>query len=390
MKALKWVLLGVGGLIVIVVAIVAVFVATFDPNDHKPRIVERVKRQTGRTLAIDGKIGLTLFPKIGAVLGKVTLSAPDSATIFARVDEARVAVAVLPLLSRQVIVDRVRLKGLAVDLVRHKDGHTNFDDLTGEAARRGKPGEAPEQPPPGAPLLIDVGGIVIENATIGWRDERDGTDVRLSNLNLETGRLASGVPGRLELAARVEGMQPKAALQVNMATGYRLDLATQAVALSSLDVKVAGDAPGLAGIDTHLKGETVELDPRASRAHLSRVELTVKAAGGLDAKVSIRRLALSPDHAESEAITAELALATPPRTISARLQIAPVSAKGKQIQLPRLDVDLTAKEIDFTVQGKLTTPVTVDLQKQQAQLPGIAGDLTITGKALPGPSKASR
>ena len=118
MKTLKWGLLGVGALLVIVAAVVAVFVATFDPNDYKPRIVELVKRQTGRTLTMDGKIALTLFPKIGAAFGKVTLSAPDSPTIFARVDEARVAVAVWPLLSKQVIVDRVMLKGLAVDLVR--------------------------------------------------------------------------------------------------------------------------------------------------------------------------------------------------------------------------------------------------------------------------------
>ena len=140
------------------------------------------------------------------------------------------------------------LKGLAVDLVRYKNGRTNFDDLTGQAARQpAKPGEPPGPKPAGPPLAVDVGGIEIENAAIGWRDERDGTDVRLSDLDLKTGRLASGVPGKLALARRSRAVQPKANLQFNLDTGYRIDFATQAVALSSLEAKVSGDARGHGG-----------------------------------------------------------------------------------------------------------------------------------------------
>ena len=42
MKALKWVALGVGALVVIAVAVVGYLVATFDPNDYKHRIVDLV------------------------------------------------------------------------------------------------------------------------------------------------------------------------------------------------------------------------------------------------------------------------------------------------------------------------------------------------------------
>lgn len=389
MKALKWVLYGVGALIVLIVAVALFFVATFDPNEYKPRIVELVKQQTGRTLTVDGRIELTFFPKIGAAIGKATLSEPNSATMFARVDSAHVAVALLPLLSRQVIVDRVTLTGLAVDLVRYKDGRTNFDDLTGHAAEPGKPAERSGSRTQGPPLAIDVGGIVMQDATIGWRDEGDGTNVRLSHVTLKTGRLASRLPGKLGLSARFEGAQPKASLELNAEAGYRLDLETQAVALSSLDVKVAGDAHGLTGIEARLKGEAVDLDPKAQRVTLSRVELTAKSKDGLDAKVAIPRLDLAPDHAESQAIAAEVTLATPLRTVSAKLQISPLAAKGKQIQPARLDVDFAMKQSDLAVQGRLATSVTVDLDRQQAELPGIAGDLTITGKNIPDKSKST-
>jgi AsmA protein len=72
--------------------------------------------------------------------------------------------------------------------------------------------------------------------------------VRLSSVDLETGRIASGVPGRLKVAAKVDGKQPQVRMQVDLSTGYVLDFAQCAVALSALDLKVAGDAPGVTGL----------------------------------------------------------------------------------------------------------------------------------------------
>src|SRR5262245_182933 len=135
MKAVKWIGIAVGALVVIVLAVGAYLAATFDPNAYKPMIVERVKRQTGRTLTIDGKIALTFFPKIGLSIRKASLSEPNSPAIFAHVDQAHIGVELIPLLSKHVDVDRVRLMGLTVDLVRYKDGHTNFDDLTGQGPK---------------------------------------------------------------------------------------------------------------------------------------------------------------------------------------------------------------------------------------------------------------
>ena len=388
MKALKWIALGLGALVLIAVAVVAYLAATFDPDDYKPRIVALVKQQTGRTLTLDGKIGLTFFPRIGAALSKVTLSEPNSPTVFSRVEEARVAVALWPLLSKQVVVDRVTLKGLAVDLVRFKNGRTNFDDLTGQAAAPAKPGEAPRAKQPGTPLTLEVGGIDIVNAVIGWRDERDGTNVRLSDLNLKTGRLASGVPGKLALGTKIQGAQPKVNLQFNLDTGYRMDFETQAIALSSLEAKLSGDAQGVSGIDARVKGTAIDLDPKSQRVTISGLALTAKTKDGLDAKAAVPSLKLAPDRAESQAISAEFTLTTPPRTVRAKIQIAPLTLKGTQIQLSQLDVDLDVKQPDLSIQGKLATPVTLDLDKQQAQLPRIAGSLALSGKNIPANSKA--
>jgi len=391
MRTVKWIALGLGGLLLVAVAVVAYIAATFDPNDYKPRIVELVKQQTGRTLTIDGKIGLTFFPKIGAAVGKVTLSEPKGPAVFARVEEARVAVAVWPLLSKQVVVDRVRLKGLTVDLVRFKNGRTNFDDLTGETAapaKPGKPGEAPGPKPAGPPLAVEVGGIDIEKADVGWRDERDGTNVRLSDLSLKTGRLASGVPGKLTLGTKIQSVQPKADLQFTLDTGYRMNFETQAVALSSLEARVSGDAQGMSGIDARVKGAAIDLDPKSQRVTISKLEVTAKTKDGLDARAAIPSLKLATEGAESQAISADIILAAPARKVTAKIRIAPLTLKGTQIQLSQVEVDLDVKQPDLSVQGKLATPVTLDLDRQQAQLSRIAGSLALSGTNVPPNSKA--
>ena len=385
MKALKWILWIGGGLVLLLIVVVAIVALTFDPNQYKPQIVDLVRERTGRTLTMDGKIGLTFFPRIGAEVEKVALSGPKGAGTFAKIDEARVAIALLPLLSKQVIVDQVRLSGLAVDLVRFKDGRTNFDDLLGEKKPVDKPAPKPEAPA-GQPLAIDIGGISLRNANIGWRDEGDGTNVRLSSVNLKTGRIASGVPGKLDLAAKIDGKQPQVALQVNFDAGYRVNFETQAATLSSVDLKAVGDVAGLAGLDARLKGDTVDYDPQAGRIDLAGIELAAKSKDGLDAKLSIPKLQLAPERAESKAITGAVKLVKPQQSIDAKLALSALEAKGKQIQFARFDVDLDAKTGDLAVQGKLGTPVTLSLDAHEVQLPGIAGDLVVSGPKIPGKS----
>lgn len=387
MKALKYLLWGVGALVLVAIVAIAIVAATFDPEKYKPEIVQLVKEKTGRTLAIDGKIGLTFFPKIGAAVDQVSLSEPRGDKVFARVGEARVAVALLPLLSQQVIVDRVTLAGLAVDLVRYKDGRTNFDDLAGGAPAKA---DAPAKAPPpaekgGAAPVIDIGGIALKNASIGWRDEQAGTELRVSKLDLETGRIASGVPGKLSLSGHVEGAEPKLNLDLALDTGYRLDFQTQAVALSGLDLKASGDAPGLAGFEATAKGD-LALDPKGQRVDLSGFALSAKSKDGLEARVSVPKLALSPESATSQAIDGTVKLARGEQAIDAKLALAAVEAKGKQVEFSSLAADVNLKQGALAVQGRIATPVALNLAQSQVRLPKIAGDLALAGPDVPGGS----
>src|SRR3970282_2454105 len=101
MKVLKYTLIALGGLIVLIVAVLPYIAATFDPNQYKPQMVQAVKERTQRTLKLEGDIGLSFWPSIGAKIGKASLSERASDREFAAVEEVRVALKLIPLLSRR-------------------------------------------------------------------------------------------------------------------------------------------------------------------------------------------------------------------------------------------------------------------------------------------------
>ena len=53
MKIIKYVLIALGGLVILAGAVLAYIAATFDPNQYKPQIVQAVKERTQRTLKLE-------------------------------------------------------------------------------------------------------------------------------------------------------------------------------------------------------------------------------------------------------------------------------------------------------------------------------------------------
>src|SRR5258705_3376464 len=267
MKVLKTLLLVAGGLVALIALVIAIVAATFDPNKYKPEIVAAVKDKTGRTLAIEGNLGLSFFPSIGIAVGKLSLSEPNSSRIFARVEQAKVSLALWPLLSKQVVVDRVTLSGLTLDLVQHRGGKTNFEDLSGTA---GSAPAGPKQAPQRGAMRLDIAGIELRSSDISWHDETSGNRFKATVAEFKTGRIASGVPGKLSLSTRIKAAQPKASLQVKLSGGYRLDLDKQSFALSELDLKISDSAPGSKVPPISLQGNAeFDSSPQAIRFNLS-------------------------------------------------------------------------------------------------------------------------
>ena len=381
MKAARYLAIGIAAVLALAV-IAAVAVSIFvDPNRYKPEIIRIVKERTGRTLAIDGKIGLTFFPHIGVSAEKLALSGPGGKGRFAAVGEARLAVALLPLVAGKVVVNHIELSDLDVELVRYRNGTTNFDDLAGReqkapAARESEPRAAPAQP-----VALDIGGVKLRRSKVTWRDESDDRTIRLSALDATTGRLADGARGRLDIATAVESTRPDMKLEVKGTGDYAIHLARQAFSLEDVDLRISGDAQGAKGLVATVKGD-VELDPQRELVAIARLAVAATTKDGLDLKASVPKLRLAPAGATGEPAFLEVRLARPERTVNAKLALSPLVASGKRVRFERLGIDADVKQGGADLAVRAASPVVIDFDAKTAEIPSLAGEVLATGPQL--------
>lgn len=333
-------------LVGLLVVAAGVLYALFDEAAIKRQLVEQVAAKTGRQLTIGGELGLSVWPDVAVRVGQVGLSEADGRSEFLKLASARIAVAVMPLLSKRLEARRIEIDGLTVNLVKHKDGSLNIDDLAGD---KPAPGTTPEAAAgkPGEPLEIDVAGLELRNVRISWHDEASGKASEISDLDLSTGAL-SGNTGSKHFAVE------KLKLATQGSSGpdhFLLALETPGVVLT------AGEARG----ETLTFTATLESAGKKVAAKIALQDL----AGSLDA-LTIRNLAFGLDGKVGEAaFKADL---SSPVSVNGKDKIVTlaklagsldVSSPGlpmKQVKLPmdgRLTADIGRQRADFALKTRL-------------------------------------
>ncbi len=207
------------GLVLLIVGAAIVAPRVIDPNDYREQIQTVVKEKTGRDLAINGDLSLSIFPWIGIGLNDVSLSnaVGFKAAPFAKIQAADVKVKLLPLLSQHVEVSTVVLKGMNLNLEKNQAGKTNWDDMVQPSteldATQDKPTEQSSALAMGA---IAIGGLQIVDANITWDDASQGKHYALAGLDLTTDALSLGSPMGVELALTVDSRKPKATVGLKL------------------------------------------------------------------------------------------------------------------------------------------------------------------------------
>ncbi len=369
MKAIKVTLYVFAGLLVLLVLGVAVFAMTFNPNRYKGQIETLVKEKTGRTLRLAGDLQVAFWPSLGANVNGVTLSERAADQQFLSLDSAHASVAVLPLLHGAVIVDGIRVSGLKANVVKNKDGTFNFSDLLqAKPDQKTEPGKQPEtkaeerKQAGGQAVAFDIAGVHIDRSALTYRDLGSGQELALSDLSLDTGRIADQADGKLSLKAAAKGREPDVDVKLDVGGSYKFDLPAKAFSLSRLDAKLTGAAAGMKNLVLNAKGD-VAANPDKNEYHLKGFTLDAKGAmpdQSFDAKLSAPQVDIGADKARGGAITADATLKQAARQIQAALRLSGVEGSAKALSIPKLDADITMsgegvpqKSVKIPVSGSL-------------------------------------
>ena len=103
-------------LLAVVVAGLTALVLLVNPNDFRAYMVKEVAERSGYQLELDGPLRWHVWPQLSILSGRMTLTAPGADEPVIRADNMRLDVVLMPLISHQLQVKQVMLKGAVIQL----------------------------------------------------------------------------------------------------------------------------------------------------------------------------------------------------------------------------------------------------------------------------------
>lgn len=359
-KIFFYAIAGIVGVIVIAVVAFAVF---FDPNDFRDTLSAQVEEATGRELAIEGDLSVSFFPWLAVEVGRTTLgnAAGFGDDPFVRFDSARLSVKVMPLLTRQeVAVGTAALDGFEANLAVAADGTTNWEDLTSG-------GDAPPAADTGgtSSVALDIANVALNDARINYSDAQSGGSYTLTNVNLNTGRIAAGetflIDGGFEFSAQPNDVSGGLSIAANVTlSDDMLQVATEGLAIE-------GSLSGLvsAPTDFRLASRAITLDTDREQVSLGEIDLSVL---GLSMSANVEpyayagnndlRAALTVSEFSLKALMRTLDIEPPPTADPNALEKLSFEANAVVGQEALTLSSLNLVMDDTTLTGDLSVPLT--------------------------------
>ena len=197
-RAIRWTLIALGALLALLVVCGVLLRLLFDPNDYRTRIELAFNERTGRVLDLEGDLGLRLLPRLAVSTGPFSISdrPGDGDGDFVTARDARLGLALVPLLQRRFELGRLVLVEPAVALRIDKDGRDNWSDLFDrpeppeslDESERGREAPAADGPD------FSIAGLSIEDGRLSFHDARRPRNLEFVDLDLETGPLTQDSP----------------------------------------------------------------------------------------------------------------------------------------------------------------------------------------------------
>ena len=200
-----------------------------DPNNYKTDIAALIKHKVGRDVVFEGDIKLSLFPWLGlSTQNMVVKNKPGYQEFpFISVSKSDIKVKLLPLLAQKIEVNTIVLDGLTLNLVKDKQGLSNWDDLIASNRQSPSPANVDKNTqnisPKSALAALTVGGITIQNAQINWDNQQTGKQLELKNIRFTGNKFVFGEPIKIDMAMDISGKELKFPGSIKLVTELRVD-----------------------------------------------------------------------------------------------------------------------------------------------------------------------
>ncbi|QLY65947.1 outer membrane assembly protein AsmA [Enterobacter asburiae] len=194
-------------LLVVLVAGLSALVLLVNPNDFRAYMVRQVEARSGYQLKLDGPLRWHVWPQLSILSGRMSLTAPGAAQPLVSADNMRLDVALFPLISHQLQVKQVMLKGAVIQLTPQTEA---VRDASAPVAPREN--TLPDDPSDTG-WSFDIGKLKVADSLLVFQHEHQ-EQVTIRNINLQMEQDAHHLAS-LEFSGRVNRDQRDLTLSLN-------------------------------------------------------------------------------------------------------------------------------------------------------------------------------
>jgi AsmA protein len=217
-KLAKHSLFIVGGLLGLLVLIAVTARLVVDVDAYQPRLEAAASEALGMTVRINGRLGIAFFPGLRVTLEDVHVW-NRGGDIFSA-EQARVKIALLPLLRKEVRIRAIALKSPMISIERDQDGRFNFENAEGAT---------------GALPALNLRNVSVVDGALRYADQQSGEEFDADGCLLHATRLQLSGGERAGLGKPISVTADMSCREIR----------TRTFTVSDLAVSVQGNGGGL-------------------------------------------------------------------------------------------------------------------------------------------------
>ena len=164
-KSLRNIFLVIIGLIGLLILISVALFFIVDTSAYKPRLERAASDALGMEVHVGGRLEIGIFPRLHVRLDDVHIR--NRGMDIASAKEARLEIALLPLLHKEVLIRRIRLQRPRISIKRDRDGVFNFEEAKGTL------------------LALVLDNLALSDGAFLYGDEESGEGFEVGNFNLD-------------------------------------------------------------------------------------------------------------------------------------------------------------------------------------------------------------
>jgi len=218
-------------LMIVLVAGMTALVLLVNPNDFRAYMIHQVEKKSHYSMTLDGDLRWHVWPQLSILTGRVTLTAPGAAAAAVSADNMRLDVQLLPLLSHQLVVKQVLLKGAVVRLTPDSEAKNEFTNGNADPADIALVES-------GEKWKFSIANLEIADSLLIWqRANNEQINVRDINLSMEQ---QANQQATIKFSSRMSRDQRELSLKAEAQVDLKQYPQTITAAVSQFDYQLDG------------------------------------------------------------------------------------------------------------------------------------------------------